>query len=227
LVPPLFELSEEARERLKALKEFTQLGSGFRLAARDLEIRGAGNILGHRQHGFIEAVGYEYFLQLLDKAIKEQKGEKAEETKSEINLKVDMRIPEDYLPQVNLRLNLYKRLSILESPEEALRIKEEVGDRFGPLPPAVENLFLYAQVKFYAQGLGLKSVDRSSSRLLIKFPAGVDFQWNKIQRLLSRYRGSYSPLGLMALNLKTETDQEFIRETLLILKELSSYTIIN
>lgn len=227
LVPPLFELSEEARERLKALKEFTQLGSGFRLAARDLEIRGAGNILGHKQHGFIEAVGYEYFLQLLDKAIREQKGEKTEETKSQLNLKVDFRIPEDYLPQVNLRLNLYKRLSTLENPEEAFRIKEEVEDRFGPLPPAVENLFLYAQVKFYAQSLGLKSVDRSGSRLLIKFPAGADFQWNKIQRLLSRYRGSYSPLGLMALNLRGGTDREFLRETILILKELSSYTIIN
>jgi len=92
-VPPLFELSPEARERLKALKEFSELGSGFRLAARDLEIRGAGNILGHRQHGFMEAVGYEYFLQLLDQAVREQKGEKVEEFRSEINLKVDFRIP--------------------------------------------------------------------------------------------------------------------------------------
>jgi transcription-repair coupling factor (superfamily II helicase) len=227
LVPPLFELGDEARERLKALKEFTQLGSGFRLAARDLEIRGAGNILGHRQHGFIEAVGYEYFLQLLDKAIREQKGEKVEEPRSEINLKVDFRIPEDYLPQVNLRLNLYKRLSILENPEEALKIKEEVEDRFGPLPPGVENLFLYAQVKFYARQLKLKSVDRSGSRLLIKFPAGADFQWDKIEKLLSRYQGSFSPLGLMAINLRAGTDLQFLRETLLMLKQLSSYTIIN
>jgi Transcription-repair coupling factor (superfamily II helicase) len=155
LVPPLIELSPEARERLKALQEFSELGSGFRLAARDLEIRGAGNILGHRQHGFIEAVGYEYFMQLLDRAIREQKGEKIEEIKCEINLRVDFRIPEGYLPQVNLRLNLYKRLSSVEREEEIAKIREEVEDRYGPLPPGVENLFYYAQIKYYAQKIKL------------------------------------------------------------------------
>jgi len=227
LVPPLAELNPEARERLKALKEFSELGSGFRLAARDLEIRGAGNILGHKQHGFIEAVGYEYFMQLLDQAIKEQKGEKIEEVKCEINLRVDFRLPEDYLPQVNLRLNLYKRLSALERAEEALKIKEEVQDRFGPLPQAVENLFLYAQIKFFAQQIRIKSLDRSGNRLLIKSPPEVNFQWPKTQALLSKYHGSFSPLGMMVLNLKTTTDQEFLRETLQILKQLSGYTIIN
>ncbi|MBC7361791.1 MAG: transcription-repair coupling factor [Candidatus Aminicenantes bacterium] len=227
LVPPLVELTPEARERLKALKEFSELGSGFRLAARDLEIRGAGNILGHRQHGFIDAVGYEYFMQLLERAIREQKGEKIEEVKCEINLKVDFRIPEDYLPQVNLRLNLYKRLSSLEQAEEALKIREEVEDRFGPLPPGVENLFYYAQIKFYAQKIRLKSLDRSGNRLLIKFPPEVNFLWNKMQGLLRRYSGSFSPLGVMTLNLRAESEQSFLRETLFILKELSGYTIIN
>ncbi|MGB9764696.1 MAG: transcription-repair coupling factor [Candidatus Saccharicenans sp.] len=227
LVPPLIELSPEARERLKALKEFSELGSGFRLAARDLEIRGAGNILGHKQHGFIESVGYEYFMQLLDQAIKEQKGEKIEEIKCEINLKVDFRIPENYLPQVNLRLNLYKRLSSLEKAEEALRIKEEVVDRFGPLPPGVENLFYYAQIKFYAQKARLKSLDRSGNRLLIKFPPEVNFLWNQVQKLLSRYSGSFSPLGVMTLNLRAENEQSYLQETLFILKDLGRYIIIN
>ncbi|MGB4704361.1 MAG: transcription-repair coupling factor [Candidatus Saccharicenans sp.] len=227
LVPPLYELGPEARERLKALKEFSELGSGFRLAARDLEIRGAGNILGHRQHGFIDAVGYEYFLQLLDRAVREQKGEKVEEVKCEISLKVDFRIPEEYLPQVNLRLNLYKRLSSLESPEEAMRIREEIQDRFGPPPPEVENLFLYAQIKYYAQKIRLKSLDRSGSRLVIKFPAEIHFRWQGVQSLLKRYRGSVSPLGLMTFNLQAGTDFDFLRQVLLILKELSGYTIIN
>lgn len=227
LVPPLIELSLEARERLKALKEFSELGSGFRLAARDLEIRGAGNILGHQQHGFIEAVGYEYFMQLLERAIREQKGEKIEEVKCQINLKVDFRIPEDYLPQVNLRLNLYKRLSSLEEAEEALKIRDEVEDRFGPLPPGVENLFYYAQIKFYAQEIRLKSLDRSGNRLLFKFPPEINFLWDKMQRLLRRYSGSFSPLGVMTLNLRAESEQSFLRETLFILKELSGYIIIN
>ncbi|RFT16175.1 MAG: Transcription-repair coupling factor [Candidatus Saccharicenans subterraneus] len=227
LVPPLFELSPEARERLKALKEFSELGSGFRLAARDLEIRGAGNILGHRQHGFIEAVGYEYFLQLLERAVREQKGEKLEEARCEINLKVDFRIPEDYLPQVNLRLNLYKRLSALENPDEALKIREEIQDRFGPLPPGVENLFLYAQIKYYAGRIKLKSLDRNGQRLLVKFPPEVHFRWEAVQGLLKRYRGNVSPLGLMTFNLPAGSDREFLVQARLILKELSGYTIIN
>lgn len=227
LVPPLFELSPEARERLKALKEFSELGSGFRLAARDLEIRGAGNILGHRQHGFIEAVGYEYFLQLLDRAVREQKGEKLEEARCEINLKVDFRIPEDYLPQVNLRLNLYKRLSALENPDEALKIREEIQDRFGPLPPGVENLFLYAQIKYYAGRIKLKALNRNGQRLLVKFPPDVNFRWEPVQELLKRYRGNVSPLGLMTFNLPSSSDREFLVQARLILKELSGYTIIN
>ncbi len=227
LVPPLFELSPEARERLKALKEFSELGSGFRLAARDLEIRGAGNILGHRQHGFIEAVGYEYFLQLLERAVREQKGEKLEEARCEINLKVDFRIPEDYLPQVNLRLNLYKRLSALENPDEALKIREEIQDRFGPLPPGVENLFLYAQIKHYAGRIKLKALDRNGQRLLVKFPPEVHFRWEAVRGLLKRYRGNVSPLGLMTFNLPAGSDREFLVQARLILKELSGYTIIN
>jgi len=227
LVPPLYELSPEARERLMALKEFSELGSGFRLAARDLEIRGAGNILGHRQHGFIEAVGYEYFLQLLERTIRELKGEVEEEVRCEINLRVDFRIPEDYLPQVNLRLNLYKRLSSLEKAEEAEKIREEVKDRFGPMPESVENLFLYAQIKFYARKLRLKALDRSSSRLLIRFPPEVNFRWEKMQSLLRQFKGSFSPLGMLTLNLSLEGEREFLRQTLLILKELHSYTIIN
>jgi transcription-repair coupling factor (superfamily II helicase) len=98
LVPPFAELTPLARERLKALKEFSELGSGFRLAAKDLEIRGAGNLLGSEQHGYMEAVGFDYFMELLNQTIQELKGEKEEEVKSEINLRVDIRIPEEYLP---------------------------------------------------------------------------------------------------------------------------------
>jgi len=166
-------------------------------------------------------------LQLLDKAIREQKGEKIEEVKCQINLKIDFRIPEDYLPQVNLRLNLYKRLSSLEQPDEALRIREEIEDRFGPVPPSVENLFYYARIRFYAQKIRLSALDRSGQRLVIKFPPETNFIWNKVQGLLRRYAGNVSPLGLMSFNIRAENEEGFLRETLFILQELSGYTIIN
>lgn len=164
---------------------------------------------------------------LLERAVREQKGEKLEEARCEINLKVDFRIPEDYLPQVNLRLNLYKRLSALENPDEALKIREEIQDRFGPLPPGVENLFLYAQIKYYAGRIKLKSLDRNGQRLLVKFPPEVHFRWEAVQGLLKRYRGNVSPLGLMTFNLPAGSDREFLVQARLILKELSGYTIIN
>ena len=171
LVPPLTELTPPAKERLKALKEFSELGSGFRLAAKDLEIRGAGNLLGHRQSGAMEAVGYDYFMHLLDQAIRELKGEAVEEVKTELNLKVDIRVPEDYLPQVNLRLNLYKRLSSLDDLNEIAKIRTEVLDRFGDIPGGVENLLKYGAIKFLSQRLRIESLDphRKSARVQV-FP---------------------------------------------------------
>ncbi|MGB7296903.1 MAG: transcription-repair coupling factor, partial [Candidatus Aminicenantales bacterium] len=159
LVPEFAELTPLARERLKALKEFSDLGSGFRLAAKDLEIRGAGNLLGSEQHGTMEAVGFDYFMELLDQTIKELKGEKPEEIKSEINLRVDIRIPEDYLPQINLRLNLYKRVSSAETLGELDKIREEIRDRFGPPPGSVENLLRYGAIKYLAQKIKIRTID--------------------------------------------------------------------
>ena len=221
LVPPLMELTPLAKERLKALKEFSELGSGFRLAAKDLEIRGAGNLLGHRQSGTMEAVGYEYFMHLLDQAIRELKGEAVEEVKTELNLKVDIRVPEDYLPQVNLRLNLYKRLSSLDDLDASVKIRAEVLDRFGDVPESVENLLRYGAIKFLSQKLRIESLDRTGQRLVFKFfpTTGVDL--TRLPSLLKRYSGSLSPTGVMSLNLPARTDREFLDETVLVLKELN------
>ena len=222
LVPPYLELTPLARERLKALKEFSELGSGFRLAARDLEIRGAGNLLGHRQHGTMEAVGFEYYMQLLDQAIRGLKGEVVEEANPEINLKVDIHVPEDYLPQVNLRLNLYKRLAAIEGLEEIDRIRAEIADRFGPVPGPIENLLRYGALKHLAGRLRIRSIDRTERRIVIKFRPETPVDWSRVTPLLKRYSGSLSPEGVMSLGLRGTTEKELLDETVGALMALSN-----
>jgi len=227
LVPPYSELTPQAKERLKALREFSELGSGFRLAARDLEIRGAGNLLGSEQSGNLDAVGFDYFMELLDQAVQELKGEKVEETKTEINLRTDIRIPEDYLPQINLRLNLYKRVSAAESLEELARIRVEVRDRFGPLPPGVERLLDYGAVRTFARGLQVRAIDRVGNRLVMKFQPSSLADPGRISSVLKRYSGSLTPQGIMTLSLRRTSDREVMNETLAALKELSEYNIMS
>ncbi|MFZ2052753.1 MAG: transcription-repair coupling factor [Candidatus Aminicenantales bacterium] len=227
LVPPFTELTSLAKERLKALKEFSDLGSGFRLAAKDLEIRGAGNLLGSQQHGTMEAVGFDYFMELLDQTIKELKGEKAEDLKSELNLRVDIRIPEDYIPQINLRLNLYKRVSSVESPEEVEKIRGEVRDRFGPLPGSVENLLRYGAIKHLAQKIKIRAIDRVGSRLILKFHPSTLADLSGLTRVLKKSRGSLTPQGVLALPLAGQTDPAVLDETASVLKELYGYNRIN
>ena len=221
LVPPSIELTDLARKRLKALKEFSELGSGFRLAAKDLEIRGAGNFLGSEQHGFMAAVGFDFYLQLLDQAVRELKGEPVEEAKSEIHLHIDIRIPEDYLPQVNLRLNLYKRIASLESLDQADRLKREFEDRFGPVPESVENLLRYGVIKLLAQRLRIKSLDRSGDRLILRFLETSPADIGRMTRLLKMCRGSLTPQGVMTLRLPAAGATAVLLETIRILKELS------
>jgi transcription-repair coupling factor (superfamily II helicase) len=222
LVPPYMELTPLAKERLKALKEFSELGSGFRLAAKDLEIRGAGNLLGHRQHGSMEAVGFDYYMQLLDQAIRELKGERVEETNTEINLKVDIRIPEEYLPQTNLRLNLYKRLASVDDPAEVERIRAEISDRFGPVPGTVENLLRYGTIKHLARRLRIRSIDRTENRTVFRFLPGTPVDWGRVPPLLKRYSGSLSPEGVMSLALPAAAESGLLDETVGVLMELST-----
>ena len=224
LVPPFTELTHQAKERLKALKEFSDLGSGFRLAAKDLEIRGAGNLLGSEQHGTMEAVGFDYFMELLDQTIKELKGEKPEEFKSEINLRVDIRIPEDYLPQINLRLSLYKRVSSVGHPDELEKVREEVRDRFGPLPASVENLLRYGEIKLLAEKIRIRSIDRAGSRLVLRFHPSTLADLSVLSRLLKGLRGALTPQGVVTIPLSGHTDAAVLDETASVLKELYGYT---
>jgi transcription-repair coupling factor (superfamily II helicase) len=221
LVPPFTDLTSVAKERLKALKEFTELGSGFRLAAKDLEIRGAGNFLGSEQHGYMEAVGFNYYMNLLEKTVSELKGEEQEDVKSEINMKMDMRIPESYLPQINLRLNLYKTISSVENLEDIQKIKEEINDRYGPLPLPVINLLRYGTIKFLAQKIRIQRIDRIGRRIIFKFLPSSRADVARMTRLFAKYTGSITPQGTMSLELTSDGETQLLDETISILKELS------
>jgi len=144
-------LKEIAEKRLAAIKEYTELGSGFKIAMRDLEIRGAGNLLGAEQHGHMEAVGYDLYCKMLNEAVKEAKGEKVEESfDTSIDIDIDAYIPMGYIPNEFQKLDIYKRIAEIETEEEAEEIVEELIDRFGDLPKSVENLLFIAKIKTMA-----------------------------------------------------------------------------
>ena len=170
LVPPETVLSEVARKRLSAMKEFSELGAGFRIAALDLELRGAGNLLGRQQHGHIEAVGFDLYTQMLERAVSKLKGEEAApELRTTLSLGLDVRIPQDYIPSENLRLRTYKRISSIATDEERQDVSRELADRFGPPPTSVENLLDYAMLKSMCEKLRISAVERQGSRVAIRF----------------------------------------------------------
>jgi transcription-repair coupling factor (superfamily II helicase) len=170
LVPPETILSEVARKRLSAMKEFSELGAGFRIAALDLELRGAGNMLGRQQHGHIEAVGFDIYTQMLERAVSKLKGEEAApETRTTLSLGLDVRIPQDYIPSENLRLRTYKRISSIKTDDEKMDVAKELADRFGPLPSSVGNLLEYAALKSICERLRISMVERQGNRVAVRF----------------------------------------------------------
>jgi len=221
LVPSLSELTLLARERLKALQEFSALGSGFRLAAKDLEIRGAGNFLGAEQHGYMEAVGFDFYMKLLEQTIRELKGEKVEDIKTKINLKADIRIPEEYLPQINLRLNLYKMISSIEKEEDIEKIKEEIQDRYGPIPHGIKKLLRYGLIKYWAQRAKITAIDRVGPKIVLRFSPSALSGLSQMTKIMKKYAGSITPQGVVSLKLSSRGEAEILDETIFILKELS------
>jgi transcription-repair coupling factor (superfamily II helicase) len=170
LIPPEEALSPVARKRLSAIKEFSDLGSGFRVAALDLEIRGAGNLLGGEQSGQIDAVGFEMYTKLLEETIRELKGEDLEDDlRATVNLRIDFRIEESYVPDMNQRLMIYRRIAAARSEDELNRIMEELRDRYGPPPIAVLNLADYGRIRVLADSLGIESIDREGMVVAIRF----------------------------------------------------------
>ena len=160
LIPPEEALSAVAKKRLAAIREFSDLGSGFRVAALDLEIRGAGNLLGGEQSGHIEAVGFDMYMKLLEQTIKELKGEEIEdEIRANVNLRVDLRIDDEFIPDMNQRLTVYRRFAAVRNDAELDRLMDEVWDRYGNPPASVLNLAEYAAIRLIAARLGIESIE--------------------------------------------------------------------
>src|SRR6266705_932858 len=186
LLPPEIELTPVARRRLAALKEFSDLGAGFKIAALDLELRGAGNLLGAQQSGQIDAIGFDLYTQMLERTVRELKGEPVEdEVSTAINLGVDIRIPEDYIYDMSQRLRTYKRISSAESEDELADMHAEIADRYGPIPETVENLFEYSRLRREASKLGIISIDREGDRLAVKFTEQAKIDPDKLIAMVS------------------------------------------
>ena len=184
IVPQFSGLNETARKRLKAIQQFTQLGSNFHLALKDLEIRGAGNLLGSRQHGFMEKVGADMYFKLLEETIQELKGEKivpALEVKIESDL--DIYIPNDYITDEQTRIEIYSKLANLETLGQLQELKTELEDRFGPLPPEAEDLLAVTELKILAKERLIEKISVKDKYLTFEFTESKNFTRTELERI--------------------------------------------
>jgi transcription-repair coupling factor (superfamily II helicase) len=216
-------LSEIASKRLEAIREYTEFGSGFKIAMRDLEIRGAGSLLGNRQHGHMEAVGYDMYLKLLGEAVAEEKGEKAPEAAEPeclIDLPVNASIPEDYITSTATRLAMYKAIANIRSDADANDVYDELTDRFGIPPAPVYGLVEIALLRNTSLSLGIYEIKSNA--------AAVHFYMNDIrfefltalqQKMRGRASVSAGKKPCVSVKMLNEDAVETVRNTLNILKD--------
>jgi len=204
LVPPEQVLSDVARKRLAAMKEFSELGAGFRIAALDLELRGAGNMLGRQQHGHIEAIGFDMYVQMLERAVAKLKGEEAApELRTTLSLGVDVRIPPEYIPSENLRLRTYKRVSSVGSETEKQDVYKELEDRFGAVPKAVENLLEFAVLKSMCERLRIASVERQGTKIAMRFHPETTLEPAEVVKVVRSRKGiKLDPSGVLWMEIQ-------------------------
>ena len=224
LIPKEVELTPIARRRLAALKEFSDLGAGFKIAALDLELRGAGNLLGGEQSGHIEAIGFELYTQMLDRAVREMKGEAApDEAETQLNLGLNIRIPAEYIPEENQRLRMYKRVAGIETESQLSDVGSELKDRYGPPPPAVRNLLDYASLKLLCMRVGVNAIERKRDWVTLKFRQNAAVDPEQLARFVSVQRGTqFTPDGMLKFVLKATAAEEVLRTLRTVLEQLAS-----
>jgi transcription-repair coupling factor (superfamily II helicase) len=188
LIPSDKTLTPVARRRLAAIREFSELGAGFRIAALDLELRGAGNLLGGEQHGHIEAIGFDLYCQMLERTMEELRtGEAPPDVETSINLQADLRIPADFVDDEPLRLRIYKGIASCRSEEEIEERYRDLEDRLGALPAAIENLLEYARLRILGRALGVRSIDRKRNDVSIVFDSKARVDPERIVQLIERH----------------------------------------
>jgi transcription-repair coupling factor (superfamily II helicase) len=204
VVPADNALSPVARQRLAAIREFSDLGSGFRVAALDLEIRGAGNLLGAQQSGHIEAIGFDMYVKLLEQTVRELQGEEVrDERKARVNLGVDLRIDENYVAETDQRLAVYRKIATASDERALAAALDEVADRYGPLHPSLARLAEYGRVRVRASGIGVESIDREASRLVMRFSEDAPIDPGRLVDFVgSRPGTALTPGGVVRLDLE-------------------------
>ena len=223
LIPKEVELTPIARRRLAALKEFSDLGAGFKIAALDLELRGAGNLLGGEQSGHIEAVGFELYTQMLERAVREMKGEAApDEAEIQLNLGLNIRIPAEYIPEENQRLRMYKRVAGVETESQLADVAAELQDRYGPPPAAVRNLLDYAALKLVCLRVGVMAIDRKRDSVTFKFRQNASVDPEQLAHFVAGQRGAqFTPDGLLKFVLKVTAADDVLRALRTVLEQLA------
>jgi len=201
LIPPEQELTDIARRRLAALKEFSDLGAGFKIAALDLELRGAGNMLGGQQSGHIEAVGFEMYTTMLEQAVKELKGEGDDQrAATQLNLGIALRIEENYVPEENQRLRLYKKIAGAASEQALDDVRAELQDRYGPLPDHTVHLLEAARLRIGCERIGVAQLDRKRDLLHLRFTEKALVDPERLMRLVARNArkgAQFTPQGIL------------------------------
>jgi transcription-repair coupling factor (superfamily II helicase) len=217
LIPSERELTPIARRRLSAIREFSDLGAGFRIAALDLELRGAGNLLGGQQSGHLNALGFDLYMMMLERTINELRGEEIEDDVSvSINLGVDVAIPEDYIFEMGQRLRTYKRISSARDDDALRKIQNELQDRYGRVPESVLNLFGYARLRRIAEEVRVVSIDKTKDGFAIKLNEKSKASPESLLAFISKNEGAtFTPNGALRVPFDEQNVLEKVRAVLL------------
>ena len=224
LVPADIELTPVARRRLAALKEFSDLGAGFKIAALDLELRGAGNLLGGEQSGHIEAVGFDLYTQMLEQAMRELKGEAEPAPQAQLNLGLNIRIPANYILEENQRLRMYKRIAGVETDRQLSDVEAEIRDRYGDPPVAVQQLLRYAALRLQAMDAGVTGIERKRDLVSVKFRQDAPVDPVRLAKFVSSQRGAqFLPDGTLKFMTKGLNAQELLDQLHQLLETLTEH----
>jgi transcription-repair coupling factor (superfamily II helicase) len=222
LLPSEIELTPIARRRLAALKEFSDLGAGFKIAALDLELRGAGNLLGGEQSGHIEAVGFDLYTQMMEQAVREMKGETEPQPQAQLNLGLNIRIPAEYVPEENQRLRMYKRIAGIETERQLADVDAELKDRYGEPPVPVRQLLHYAALKLQAVQAGATGIERKRDVVSIRFRPDAPIDAGRLASFVSSQRGAqFLPDGTLKFPAKGLGARELLEQLQSLLETLS------